>query len=612
MSVPPEHARRDRTAPGPDRDGSHGSATEECARCRLPAGIAIASSPRAATDESAARRSALHNESRLHPAGARFPVDTRAPPKCAQEAPCLTISAGASQHGASQAAHLLALFGLVSPRLAGSRRAEAAGRARRRRARASRRGCSSIPSARPDGSVRAGVIFTLDPGWHLYWKNPGDAGLPTRLAWRGGAGRPAALARAVGLRRGPRSSATATRATSCSRARSARGRRETLGVDVDVLACRSACIPAQLSLERPLERGRTRRGERRGAPPVRAARRGAAARPAQARFGVRVVPRRPDRDSRATLAVEACRGGAERRARVRGAARVPAFFPAEPGLRVVEARAAGGRLRLLLEREANALRPLAGRARRCSAATAASIISSWTLRRRRAPDPSPGPRASPRSRSRVLGGLLLNLMPCVLPVLALKAFAVARAVRAAADARRWPRARPTQAAYSLSMLALGAVGARAARPRGTRWAGASSSSRRASWRSSRCCAWRSRSTCSACSRSASCRAASPPSAPRPCGARRSFFEGLLAVASRRRARHRSSAPRSASRSPAAAPFVVAIFVAIGLGLAAPFVADQRASRGAARWLPRSGAVDERAAQPSSASRCSRRWSGSRG
>jgi DsbC/DsbD-like thiol-disulfide interchange protein len=26
-----------------------------------------------------------------------------------------------------------------------------------------------------------GVHLTIDPGWHVYWKNPGDAGLPTRV-----------------------------------------------------------------------------------------------------------------------------------------------------------------------------------------------------------------------------------------------------------------------------------------------------------------------------------------------------------------------------------------------------------------------------------------------
>jgi len=35
----------------------------------------------------------------------------------------------------------------------------------------------------PGKTFTAGVILRMDPGWHVYWKNPGDSGLPTRVAW---------------------------------------------------------------------------------------------------------------------------------------------------------------------------------------------------------------------------------------------------------------------------------------------------------------------------------------------------------------------------------------------------------------------------------------------
>jgi thiol:disulfide interchange protein DsbD len=35
----------------------------------------------------------------------------------------------------------------------------------------------------PGGTTRAGVRFTLEPGWHIYAQDPGDAGLPTRIKW---------------------------------------------------------------------------------------------------------------------------------------------------------------------------------------------------------------------------------------------------------------------------------------------------------------------------------------------------------------------------------------------------------------------------------------------
>lgn len=40
-------------------------------------------------------------------------------------------------------------------------------------------------SIQPGGTTRVGVLLTLEPGWHIYAKEPGDAGLPTRIEWFG-------------------------------------------------------------------------------------------------------------------------------------------------------------------------------------------------------------------------------------------------------------------------------------------------------------------------------------------------------------------------------------------------------------------------------------------
>ena len=40
-------------------------------------------------------------------------------------------------------------------------------------------------SLRPGGSTRVGVAFDLAEGWHIYFSDPGDAGLPTEIAWSG-------------------------------------------------------------------------------------------------------------------------------------------------------------------------------------------------------------------------------------------------------------------------------------------------------------------------------------------------------------------------------------------------------------------------------------------
>ncbi len=36
---------------------------------------------------------------------------------------------------------------------------------------------------RPGQPVRIGVLLDMDPGWHVYWRNAGESGLPTELAW---------------------------------------------------------------------------------------------------------------------------------------------------------------------------------------------------------------------------------------------------------------------------------------------------------------------------------------------------------------------------------------------------------------------------------------------
>lgn len=40
----------------------------------------------------------------------------------------------------------------------------------------------TLPRA-PGRPTRLGLRMKMDPGWHTYWKNPGDAGLPTKLTW---------------------------------------------------------------------------------------------------------------------------------------------------------------------------------------------------------------------------------------------------------------------------------------------------------------------------------------------------------------------------------------------------------------------------------------------
>ena len=36
----------------------------------------------------------------------------------------------------------------------------------------------------PDKTVWAAITQTIAPGWHTYWRNPGDSGLPTTVSWK--------------------------------------------------------------------------------------------------------------------------------------------------------------------------------------------------------------------------------------------------------------------------------------------------------------------------------------------------------------------------------------------------------------------------------------------
>lgn len=40
-------------------------------------------------------------------------------------------------------------------------------------------------AVQPGGSTRIGVHFDIEDGWHIYAQEPGDAGLPTKIAWSG-------------------------------------------------------------------------------------------------------------------------------------------------------------------------------------------------------------------------------------------------------------------------------------------------------------------------------------------------------------------------------------------------------------------------------------------
>ncbi len=42
----------------------------------------------------------------------------------------------------------------------------------------------AVTAVAPGATFEVGILFNLAEGWHIYWKNPGDAGLPPRIVWK--------------------------------------------------------------------------------------------------------------------------------------------------------------------------------------------------------------------------------------------------------------------------------------------------------------------------------------------------------------------------------------------------------------------------------------------
>jgi thiol:disulfide interchange protein DsbD len=115
-----------------------------------------------------------------------------------------------------------------------------------------------VDSARPGDPVQAGVLFDLDRGWHIYWRNPGQSGLPTELDWeieRGTVGpiawpAPEVFQESGGLTTYGYHGQVLVMAPLTFEAR-APGER-VVRVEVDFVACQVRCIPGRLKLSRPL------------------------------------------------------------------------------------------------------------------------------------------------------------------------------------------------------------------------------------------------------------------------------------------------------------------------------------------------------------------------
>jgi thiol:disulfide interchange protein/DsbC/DsbD-like thiol-disulfide interchange protein len=505
---------------------------------------------------------------------------------------------------------LLLLLGFCLCAAAGSARAQAAGELLALPAGARAEGAFDRGEPRvvarllvhPDDAAgsqapRLGVHFELDPGWHLYWRDPGESGLATQLRWDvPGASvepvawpAPSAFTESEGLFT---TYGYAGQVLLATRARFAEGSTQprVARVSVDLLVCEVECIPAKLALEHPLDVAAGDDAER--ALFADAARRVPLA-PEALGIGLALsadLGARTDASGFvASLDVRPCRDE-PRCARLSPDAHA-LFSDGRGGITLeridAEPDGAGG-FRLALAGSAlSATDPrLTGVLALVDADGRRQTVElDLPLRAAPAAHASGASSLAQALALALLGGLILNLMPCVLPVLAFKAVAIAELAH---------RRRREALAHGLAYLAgvLASLAALAAVVVALRSAGTAVGWGFQFQEPLFVAAVASVLVVFALNlfgvfeigvdtgRLASIGA-------QAVGARRSFFDGLLAVvlATPCSAPFLGTAVGFAFASDA--PVIFAIFLAVGVGLALPFVLVS-AIPGGARWLPRSG------------------------
>ena len=287
------------------------------------------------------------------------------------------------------------------------------------------------------GSVALGLQVRLWPGWKTYWRSPGDAGLPPRLDWRGSANLagveiawPAPIRFSVfGLETFGYEGQVVLPLTARL---AAPGQPLALKAAVDLLVCRDICVPARFDLALALPAG-----------PATPA--------AEAALIAEAVAKVPGDGAAASLALAAVRdasGPDGPAVEIEATAREPfaepdLFLEGEAGqaFRPPEIHFDLGNRRLtarlaLLPPPAGAA-PVASFTGRSLGVTLTDGSRSLEAHPTVAAPAAAGPALWPMLALALLGGLILNLMPCVLPVLSMKLLAVVghgggcvRAVRA--------------------------------------------------------------------------------------------------------------------------------------------------------------------------------------
>jgi thiol:disulfide interchange protein len=304
----------------------------------------------------------------------------------------------------------------------------------------------------------AGVYFKLEPGWHVYWKNPGDAGEPPHLRWTLPSGITAGSLQYPAPKRLPLGPLMdfgyedeVLFPLKLNVANTASPGAATLHAKVDWLVCRASCIPGKAELE--VSRNVS----------DRPAKFSSAA--SDSALFARLLPLLP-KAMPSSFKVGFLRSKGDLRLTIESGKRETeaAFFPADPDVidnpapQKVTPAAKG--VSLDLKRDVNATSPptqlrgvveLSGgrafeffarqgavKAAEALPATPAPPVSSASsaatdVATQQTTKPAPASDTSPKRTSpgllqasalAFIGGLLLNLMPCVFPVLFLKGLAL--------------------------------------------------------------------------------------------------------------------------------------------------------------------------------------------
>ena len=304
------------------------------------------------------------------------------------------------------------------------------------------------------GELALGLHFRMKPGWKVYWRSPGAAGFPPRLDWSGSVNLDAPAMRWPAPRRfavlGFDTLGYLDEVVFPIAARAEPGRPATIRLSVDYLTCDEICIPysAQFALDLPAGGG---------APTAHA--------PLIADYAARVPTAPPDAMVLGAVALGSA-GRQTLEVSLAGAFSTPDLFVEGPdwagfGAPAVARTAGGAILKLPVETVAGEARGLAGETLTFTLVDGAGAVE-W----RAAVLPGPVPETgwavlAGIAAAALLGGLILNLMPCVLPVLALKLMGAVGAGDRGAVRRRF-LATAAGILVSFAILAGAVVAAKAA------------------------------------------------------------------------------------------------------------------------------------------------------